>query len=265
MIDKSEEFEWLVRVGYFSRAVLYAMVGLIALTSAGAIREGTEGIFAAIEAFPAGVALLWIMVLGLCAYALFRLASFFFDIENNGSDAKGWAKRIGHAGSALGHFALAWTAYEFASGPGGSGGGAQDAAAGVLSFSFGPVVLGLLGLAFFVTALFQLKKGIGGEFMHRISAGAPAATRWVGGLGYAARAVVYAVIGWSLVKVGFLSAGAGEIKTLADAVASLAGQGPLFTITALGMLLFGLFSFVLARYRIIPEIDLERQIPRFRA
>ncbi|MEN7537231.1 DUF1206 domain-containing protein [Aurantiacibacter flavus] len=267
MVDKSEKFEWLVRVGYLSRAILYAVLGLIALTSAGQISRGTEGIFAAVEDFALGQFVLWIMVLGLCAYALFRLASTFFDIEHNGSDTKGWAKRIGHAGSAIGHFALAWTAYEFASGPnaGGGGSGAQDAAAGLMSMSFGPGLLALLGVAFGLTALFQLKKAISGEFMHRISARAPSATRWLGGLGYGARAVVYGVIAWSLVKAGILSGGSDQIKTLGDAVASLADEGAVFTITALGLLMFGLFSLVLARYRIIPDLESSGKVPEFRA
>ena len=37
MLDKSEKFSWLVRVGYFSRAVLYAMLGLVALTASGKV------------------------------------------------------------------------------------------------------------------------------------------------------------------------------------------------------------------------------------
>ncbi|MGB5779497.1 MAG: DUF1206 domain-containing protein, partial [Allopontixanthobacter sediminis] len=94
MIDKSENFRTLVRVGYFSRAILYTVLGLIALTSAGKIAQGTDGIFIAIEEFPAGMAILWLMVVGLSAYALFRLASTFFDIENHGSDKVGWGTRI---------------------------------------------------------------------------------------------------------------------------------------------------------------------------
>ena len=205
------------------------------------------------------------------AYALFRFAWTFFEIENNGSDAKGWGKRLGRAGSGIGHLALAFSAYKFASdnstggsGGGQSGGGAQEAASGILSMEFGGIVLGLLGLAFFVTAIFQAKKGITGEFMHRIAGDAPDATRWIGGAGYLARGVVYAVIGWSLFKAGFLSAGSGQVKTLGDAVASLAGQGIVFTLVAVGLLLFGLFSLVLSRYRIIPELDSSKGIPKFR-
>ena len=267
MVDKSEKFNWLVRVGYFSRAILYFVLGLIALTSADRIAEGTNGIFGAIEEYPAGIAILWIMVIGLVAYALFRFASLFFDIENSGSDAKGWGKRLGHGGSGIAHLALAYSAYQFAtsSGSGSSGGGAQEAASGILSVDFGGTVLGLLGLAFFLAAAHQAKKGITGEFMHRISAQAPDATRWLGGAGYLARGVVYLVIGWSLVQAGFMSGGADQIKTLGDAVASLAGEGVIFTLTAIGLMLFGLFSLVLARYRIIPDLGADGKVPAFRA
>src|SRR5690606_18653854 len=84
MVDISEMFNCLVSVGFFSRAILYSVLGLIALTSAGRIAQGTNGIFRAIQDFPLGTAILWLMVVGLLAYALFRFASLFFDIENNG-------------------------------------------------------------------------------------------------------------------------------------------------------------------------------------
>ncbi|WBY15697.1 DUF1206 domain-containing protein [Erythrobacteraceae bacterium WH01K] len=268
MVDKSEKFNWLVRVGYFSRAILYTVLGLIALTSASKIAEGTNGVFRAIEDYPLGTAILWIMVIGLIAYALFRFCSLFFDIENNGSDAKGWGKRIGHAGSGIAHLALAYSAYRFATsdggGSGGGGGGAQEAASGVLGFELGGVVLGLLGIALFVAAFHQAKKGITGSFMHRISGQAPDFTRWLGGAGFLARAVVYVVIGWSLLQAGFMSGGSDQVKTLGDAVASLAGEGIIFTLTAIGLLLFGIFSLILARYRIIPELDSSAGVPKFR-
>jgi hypothetical protein len=265
MVDKSEKFNWLVRVGYFSRAILYSVLGLIALFSAGKVAQGTNGVFEAIQDFPAGTVILWFMVVGLAAYALFRLASPVFDIENNGSDAKGWGKRIGHLGSAIGHLALAYSAYKFATSSGTSGGGAQEAASGILSMSLGGIVLGLIGVAFFLAAIFQAKKGITGEFMNRISPRAPDSTRWLGGAGFLARAVVFGIIGWSLVQAGFLSGGSGEVKTLGGAVASLAGSGIWFTLVGIGLLAFGLFSLILARYRIIPDMDVHGRKPAFRA
>ena len=270
MVDKSEKFNWLVRVGYFSRAILYSVVGIIALTSAHKIADGTNGVFEAIEDFPLGTAILWIMVVGLTAYGLFRLCSPLFDIENEGSDAKGWGKRLGHLGSAVGHFALAFSAYQFASSDGGAssgsgGGGAQGAASGVLTMEFGGIILGLLGIAFFIAAFAQAKKGITGEFMNRISAQAPDHTRTLGAIGYLARAVVFVVIGWSLFQVGFMSAGSEQVKTLGDAVASLADDGAIFTLVAIGLIAFGVLSLILARYRIIPDMGPEGKVPNFRA
>ncbi len=267
MVDKSEKFEWLVRVGYFSRAILYSVLGLIALFSASKVAQGTDGVFQAIEDFPAGTVILWILVIGLVAYGLFRLCSPLFDIENNGSDAKGWGKRLGHLGSAIGHFALAYSAYKFATADpsAAGGGGAQSAASGVLSMDFGGIVLGLLGLAFFVAAAHQGKRAVTGEFMHRISGQAPDFTETLGRIGYAARAVVFAIIGWSLFQAGFLGQGSDEVKTLGSALASLAGQGLIFTLVAIGLLIFGIFSLILARYRIIPDMGAGGKVPAFRA
>ncbi len=265
MVDKSEKFSWLVRVGYFSRAILYTVVGLIALTSAGRIAEGTAGIFKAIEEFPAGTVILCIMMVGLFGYALFRFCSPLFDIENEGSDTKGWGKRIGHTGSAIGHLALAYSAFRFATDSGSGGGGAQEAAAGVLGVEFGGIVIGLLGVTFFIAAFNQGKKGVTGSFMNRISPQAPDFTRMIGGAGYLARAVVFGVIGWSLVRAGFFSQGSDQVKTIGDAVASLADDGIVFTLVAIGLLLFGLFSFILARYRIIPDLGSKGKVPNFRA
>jgi hypothetical protein len=268
MIDKSAKFTQLVRVGYFARAILYIVLGLIALTSAARIREGTNGAMQAIENFPGGTFILWILVIGLTAYALFRFASTFFDIENHGSQGRGLAARVGHAGSGIAHLALAWSAFQFATsgtgGSSGSAGGAQDAASGVLSMSLGPVLLGLLGLALIVAAAFQAKEAYTGNFMRRVDRRAPDATRWIGRAGFAARAVVYLIIGWSLVQAAWLVS-SSQVETLGGAVASLADDGVWFTLVAIGLLAFGLFSLILARYRIIPDLDVSGRVPAFRA
>ncbi|MES2699057.1 MAG: DUF1206 domain-containing protein [Pseudomonadota bacterium] len=259
------KFSTFVRVGYFSRAVLYIVLGLIGLTSASDLQQGTDGIFLAIRDYPAGTALLWLMVLGFTFYGLFRLASTLFDIEHHGSDRKGWLARIGHAASAIGHFALAFTAYGFATYAPDDGSGAQQAAAGLLAITLGGTVLGLLGLCFVFAGFQQVKEGLAGTFMQYISRQAPDQTRMLGTAGYLARAVVFVIIGWSLIQAGFLSGNAQGVKTLGEAVASLSGSGIWFTLVAAGLLVFGLFSLILARYRIIPELDLKRRIPAFRA
>ena len=61
-----------------------------------------------------------------------------------------------------------------------------------------------------------------------------------------------------------MSAGSEQIKTLGDAVASLAGQGIVFTLVPIGLLVFGLFSLILARYRIIPDLGENGRVPAYR-
>lgn len=250
------KFSTLVRVGFAARAVLYMMLGYIGLRSADYLQQGTDGIFLAIRELPLGMPLLWMMVLGFTFYGLFRLASATLDIEQHGSDKRAIATRAGHAASGLGHLALAFTAYGFATYDSANGSGAQQAAAGLLEVTLGGTVLGLLGLCFFGAAAQQAKEGISGSFMADIAPDAPDVTRGLGTIGYLARAVVFAIIGWSLVEAGWLGGSSAKVKTLGEAVASLSGMDPWFTLVSIGLLLFGLFSLILARFRIIPEVDM---------
>ncbi|WP_347303899.1 DUF1206 domain-containing protein [Croceibacterium sp. TMG7-5b_MA50] len=265
VIDKSEQFERAVRLGFLARAAIYILLGVLALASSSEVSDGPAAAFDAIGEAPGGTALLWLTAAGLVAYALFRLASTLLDIEHEGSDKIGWAKRIGHAGSAIGHLLLAWSAFQFATTgqAADDSARAQEVAAGVLSVNLGPVLLALAGLAFLATAVFQAREGLTGSFMHMISRRAPAATRQIGAAGYLARAVVFAIIGWSLVQAAWGGTSSG-IKSIGSAISSLADTGIAFQLVAVGLLLFGIFSLVLARYRIIPELDVDMRIPTFR-
>ena len=42
---------------------------------------------------------------------------------------------------------------------------------------------------------------------------------------------------------------------MGDAVASLSETGGLYTFVAIGLILFGVFSLIQARYRIVPAVD----------
>jgi hypothetical protein len=73
---------------------------------------------------------------------------------------------------------------------------------------------------------------------------------WLGRAGYAARGLVFVIIGWSLLQAG-RSDSAARAGGMEQALGSLSGT--LLTAVALGLLLFGLFSFVEARYRRIND------------
>src|SRR5688500_13228558 len=126
MVDKSEKFGWLVRLGFAARGLVYLLIGVLALT-ANREQTGPEGAFNLLQGAPLGAPILYLAALGLVGYALFRLCSLLFDVENHGADGKGIAHRIGHGGSGVAHLALAWMAFQFAQGTkrAASGAGAQ--------------------------------------------------------------------------------------------------------------------------------------------
>ena len=255
MVDKSEKFRWLVRLGFAARGLVYLLIGFLALTASRG-DTGPEGAFDLLQGAPLGAPILYLAALGLAGYALFRLCSLLLDIENHGSSGKGIAHRIGHGASGVAHLALAWTAFQFAQGDkqAAGGGEAEGAASTLLSYSFGSLALGLVGLGFLAAAVFQANSALSAGFTREIASDAPAIVKPLGRIGYAARAVVFLIIGWSLVRSAWFG-DTGEVKSLGEAVGSLAGSGTLYTLVAAGLLLFGLFSLMLARYRIIPDID----------
>ena len=255
MVDKSEKFRWLVQLGFAARGLVYLLIGYLALTASRG-DKGPEGAMSWLQDVPLGVPLLYLSALGLLAYALYRLASLLIDVDNHGTSGKGVASRVGHGASGLMHLVLAWTAFQFAQGDkqSASGSGAEEAAGSLLTFSFGSLLLGLIGLGFFAAAAMQAKSAVTGSFMKRVAGNAPAFAKPLGHAGHAARAVVFAIIGWSLIRSAWFSS-TTEVKTLGEAVSSLAHDGTIYTLVAIGLLLFGLFSLAIARYRIVPDID----------
>ncbi|RYY25370.1 MAG: DUF1206 domain-containing protein [Sphingomonadales bacterium] len=118
----------------------------------------------------------------------------------------------------------------------------------------GGTLLGLIGVAFVAAAAHQATKAWSTEFMRVLAPGAPSWVVPFGRAGLAARAVVFAVIGISLVKAGWFGS-AGEVKALGDALSSLTENKWLFLLVAAGLFLFGVHSFVEARWRRIRDED----------
>lgn len=256
-IDKSQKFITLVRLGYAARGVTYILLGLLALGTSGKARDGATGVYDYLQDMPLGTPLLWLVASGLLAYALFKLMSGVANIQNRDSDAMGAAKRIGDVASGIAYLFLAYAAYKFATGgqtsSAGSGAG-QETAQPVLAFELGAVIIGLVGLGMLVAAFMQGKQGVTGDFMKHIVGGAPRAVEGVGRAGHAARAVVFAIIGWSLLRGAWFE-NETVVKGLGEALLSLRDSGTIYSLVAIGLLMFGAFSLVTARYRIIPDFD----------
>lgn len=262
MVDKSEKVVWLARLGFVARGLVYTLLGYFALSSTGAsrTRNGASGAFEWIQEVPGGAFVLILAALGLIGYALFRFGCCFLDLESKGTDIKGIGHRIGYFASGVIHVFLAWTAFQFAYGSKQQASDSTGEMAGtVMSFDFGSIVLGVIGVALMIAGVMQGRDAVTASFMNRVSARAPQATCWIGRLGYGARAVVFLVMGWSLIRSAWFER-SSEVLSLGGAIHDLRDMGPLYTLVALGLLMFGIFSVIVARYRVIPDPDPKRHL-----
>ncbi len=251
------------RAGYAAKGIVYAVVGYLAAKAAfgqGGKTTGSEGALHEIGQQPFGQILLALVGVGLACYAVWRFLGAIADAEGKGSDAKGTATRVGYFIVALLHVSLsvaAFSALDF--GGGGSGGsadqGTQSMTARVMSVPWGRWLVIGAGLAVAVVALSQWVHAVRGSYRQRFALDGAATTArpWVeriAKLGLAARGVVFLLIGFFLAQAGW-RADSSEAKGLGGALATLAQQpqGPwLLGITALGLICYGLYCAVIARY-----------------
>lgn len=259
--------ERLARLGYAARGVVYVIVGGLAVL--GALGKGggttdTKGALSTLLAQPFGSVLLAIVAFGLLCFGLWRLAQAVLDVDRLGTDWKAIARRIGFVVSAVVNAGLALAAVRLimhSSAGSGSDSSARDWTAWLLSMPFGQWLVGLVGLIVVGTGIATALKGWKGSFEDRLSLD-PGTRRWVvpmGRLGYLARGLVFGVIGVFLI-IAALHANAGEARGLAGALRALQQQpygSVVFLVTALGLLAFGAFQFVVARYRRIQAPSLQ--------
>ncbi len=261
-MNRVTQVQNFARAGYLARAIVYFLIGYIALTTGKG--SGASDILDRIEALPGGLVILGLTGLGLLGYGIFRLYGAAIDIEGAGTGAKGIVKRLGHVASGLGHLFLSFVAAklvfgnESSSGGGGSGGGEEQAATMVLGFPGGEYVLGFVGLCFLGAGVEQGVKAYTGKFMKLLDADAPGFVEYLGRAGYAARAIVFVVIGYFAVQASMAEQGS-QVRGVGGAITALQSTDWLFTLVAIGLLLFGFFSLAMARYRTIRNEDvLER-------
>ncbi len=252
----------LARLGYAAKGVVYLIIGYIAAQaalSAGEQVEGSEGALATILRQPFGKVLLGIVALGLAGYVLWRVVQALLDPEHKGSEAKGIGARIGYGISAAMYAGLTLEAVRLVRGSGGGqGGGAQHWSAVVMDKPFGRIAVGLAGAGVAAYGLYELYRAFKSNLAKRLDLeGSAVATRrrviGLGKAGMAARGVVFCIIGW-LVMTAALRYDPSRAEGLQGALVMLreAAYGRyLLGLVALGLIAYGIFQLVKARYRII--------------
>jgi uncharacterized protein DUF1206 len=250
--------ERLARAGLAARGVVYGFVGALALEAAAGVHGGqTTDARGALRAIAVrSRVLLWAVAVGFAGYALWRLVQALADPENRGRGARGLARRGGALGIAVIYSGLAVAAVRLALGARPGGGYATSWTATLLALPFGRWLVAMVGLGVIVAGCHQVYAGFTCKFRQRLllrqmSASEQAWALRLGRLGTMARGAVFALMGLFLVRAA-LDANAREANGLGGALAALARQpyGPwLLGSAAAGLVAFGLYSLVEARYR----------------
>jgi Domain of Unknown Function (DUF1206) len=261
-LERSRAFQWLVRAGFVARAVTYGVIGALALSIAlGAGTAGTapnqQGALLLIARSPLGLAALVVICAGLLAYALWKLTLGIWGRGPEGGGGPELKDRVANlAGGVayLGFFAVAVGAASGSSGN--SSGEPRHAAAGVLGWPGGQVLVGIAGAALIGISAYQFYDAVRGTFAQdsKLQQMGPKERRLFMGLGHlglSARALVFALVGYFLLRTA-IDFNPGSAVGVDGALARLHHEplGPwLLGLVAVGLLTFAAFSLIEARYR----------------
>ena len=243
----------LARTGLVAKGVSFAIVGILAIKLAlgdGGRATSREGALQSLAQQSFGKFLLIALAVGFAAYALWRFIQAFAEGK--------WGKGVGYVGRGLIYAGLTFSTIKILVGAGTSGSQnhrAHKTAATILSWPAGTWIVGVIGAAIIGAGLWNLYRGLSRNFEDKWRGGMSSAARKWGGragvLGHVARAVVFALIGIFVVKAA-LDYNPKDAIGIDGALQKLAhaGYGPyLLGVTAAGLMCYGLYCFVDARYR----------------
>jgi hypothetical protein len=241
------------RIGLATQGVLYAVMALLALqvASGNNDRADQHGAIDAVAAQSFGRALLLALTIGLALHCGWRLLLAYRGDSGEG-DAREWTKRAGHFGRALVYGGFTVAAARVLVNAGETGGGEQQKAASeALDWSGGELILILVGVLVIGQGLWHASKLFTQSFTDDLdldgrSAAAQKLVIALGSIGYAARGIVFALVGWFFVQSA-IDRDPNESGGLDNALKRLANSdyGPgLLRLLALGLFVFGAYRIV---------------------
>lgn len=258
----------LARLGYAARGVVYIGLGVIALLAAIDLTpraKGARGVLETWASWPLGLVLITGVGCGLVGFSVWRLVQAAFDADRQGASAKGLAVRIGQAISGVVYGGLAFSAFELLDafediGEADEQDETHRTASAILEAPHGDTLLIAAGLVVLAFGVGNVVQGMAQDFGKRLACDEALCRRLtpLARVGYAARGVATLPTGAFLVLAG-LKARAGDARSWGQALQTLElqpfGSWVLGAVAA-GLIAFGLFGFVEARYRRIrpPEV-----------
>lgn len=250
--------EILRRIGYGAKGILYGVLGMLAVTSAfgaGSQNLGFKDAIQWVTEQPFGAVILGILILGLVSYSLYRLGTAIFDLENNGSDKKAIAKRIGYLCSGLAYAALAvFASSQLFAGQSSSGGTTKNQLVGMLlDNTAGMIFLGVVAGGLILAGLNQLYRGWTGKYrdrfaMSELPSGTSRFVKWSARLGLTSRAIIFGLMGYLLV-LAVLQSNPNQAGGTEKALSWLSGTTAsswLFALVAAGLVAYAIYAAAIA-------------------
>ncbi len=257
------------RLGYVARGLVYFCLGTIALLAALDFTPRARGAAEAVAAWadwPFGQVLIMAVASGLLAFAAWRGMQSLFDADGHGGSAKGLAVRAGQALSGLVHVGLALSILEVADGLGDveeEHGAAEAFAESLLGVPYGDMMVTGVGAAIFALGLANLGQAFFQDFRKRLGCD-EATCRWAVSLartGYIGRTLAFTPLGFFLILAG-RKASSSEALSLGESLQVLESQpfgSAVLGATGLGLIAFGVFAIIEARFRRIhPQEVIDR-------
>jgi hypothetical protein len=258
------DHRWLAptaRAGYVAKGILYLTVGVLALlVASGAGGELTDerGALVRLGDTAFGAFIVGLTGIGLVAYTIWQLIRAIFDPEHPARDEKSALRRVGYLASAIVHGGLAVAAWGVLMRDSSHSSG-QRVIAPLTESTLGVVLLVVAGFVLLGFGVYQLVRAYKVQFRDeletaRMSEGMQKWSERLGRFGYAARGVVFGLVGASLVVAGVTadpSDARGIDGVLADIAVAPFGR-VMLALVAAGLAAYGIFMFVYARYRRIP-------------
>jgi len=255
------------RFGYAARGFVYLSIGLIAFLAAVELVPEAEGSMGALRAWaqwPLGFVLLWVTGLGLYGFAGWRLLQSVFDADRQGRKLKAVLTRIGQAISGVVYGGLGYSVFgaldtlEDLAEPDDRD-AEQAAAQQALNMPGGAWLIAAVGLFILAAGVANIVKAVRGNLDERLVCEDRLSRAAGHQEGQAPGPVADAAhkAGGMLARAG-LNARAEQAAGLGDALQALERApfgSPLLVLVALGLIAFGLFAMLEARYRLIPAGD----------
>jgi hypothetical protein len=261
-VDRSPVYRWLIRAGFVSRGVTYAIIGGLALAlAAGAGTDNAapnqQGALALIDRSALGRVALIAIAAGLLAYALWKLEQGIFHHSPEGAASPEAKDRIINVAGGITYVGFFLIALRVLTGTAGNSTSApRRAAAGVLGWPGGPVLVGAGGVALIVITAVQIYQAIDGQFLKDSKTDEMGSARrrmfaTLGRIGLIARALVFGLIGYFVLRTA-IDYNPRTAVGVDGALARLQHEpygSWLVGLVAAGLLIFAAFSLFEARYR----------------